>query len=125
MLDIDTARKLVTDLLKSYGEVVLIENYSIDGVCMPLFTRGLFAFAVYVNRSTWLWKTTKPELKGHSVLDVASLIYKAFKDGAWLEADITTSAFGESPARKDKVKVLPSDLAACKFMVNYDLLSRR
>lgn len=125
MLDIDTAKKLVIDLLKSYGEVMLIENYSNTGICMPVFIRGLFTFTVYVNGSTWLWKTTKPKLKGLSVLDIAALIYKAFKDGAWLEADITTSAFGESLVKKDKVKVLPSDLAAYKFMVEYDLLSGR
>ena len=125
MLDIDTAKKLVTDLLKSYGEVMLIENYCNTGICMPVFIRGLFRFVVYVNGSTWLWKTTKPEVKGHSVLDIVALIYKAFKDGAWLEADIIISAFGERPVRKNKIKILPSDLAVCKFMVEYDLLSGR
>ena len=111
------ARKLVKDLLGSYWDCDIIEKPNSSRSCWPVFVYKVWFFSIFIKGLDFP-SFSLSELRGDDALDVAKLIYKVFKAGGWLKAEIAAS----SEDVVENVVVKPEDAAAAEFMVRFDIL---
>ena len=119
------ARKLVRSLLESYWTPEIMEEFGSSKHCKPVFVRGLYWFPIFIKAPVGKdksWKVTDTVVRGEDILDVAKLIYRVFKAGGRLEAEIATSPISQRDVVAENVVLKPEDAAVAEFMLKFEIL---
>ena len=121
------ARKLVRSLLESYWASEIMEEFGSSKHCKPVFVQGLYWFPIFIKAPAGKekdkdWKVTDTVVSGDDILDVAKLIYRVFKAGGRLEAEIATSPISQREVVAENVVMKPGDAAAAEFMLKFEIL---
>ena len=119
------ARKLVRSLLESYWASEIMEEFGSSKNCKPVFVHGLYWFPIFIKAPAGKdkgWKVTDTVVSGDDISDVAKLIYRVFKAGGRLEAEIATSPISQREVVAENVVVKPGDAAVAEFMLKFEIL---
>ena len=120
------ARKLVRSLLESYWTSEIMEEFGSSKNCKPVFVQGLYWFPIFIKAPAGKgdkgWKVTDTVVSGDDISDVAKLIYRVFKAGGRLEAEIATSPISQREVVAENVVVKPGDAAVAEFMLKFEIL---
>ncbi len=118
-------KKLVRSLLESYWTLEIMEEFGSSKLCKPVFVRDIYWFSIFIKAPPGKekrWKVTDTVVRGEDILDVAKLIYKVFKAGGRLEAEIATSSISQREVVAENVVVKPGDAAVAEFMLKFEIL---
>lgn len=102
-----------------------MEEFGSSKFCKPVFVQGIYWFTIFIKAPPGKdkgWKVTDTMVSGEDILDVAKLIYKVFKAGGRLEAEIATSPISQREVVAENVVVKPGDAAVAEFMLKFEIL---